>query len=835
VNLPADREVETLVSLLNQRRLSEAEQLALDLTRRDSGHALAWKVLGVVLRLQGRGAESLAPLQRTTELLPDDAEAHNNLGAALKDQGRLLEAEASCRRALACNPVLTLAHSNLGAILKEQGRLAEAEACFRRALVLTPGHAEAHGNLGTIILEQGRLADAEASFRQAVALKPEFAEAHNSLGAVLSAQNRLPEAQACFERAVELKPGFDKAHNNLGNALQRQGRPVEAEASYRRALELSPGYAEAHSNMGACLRAQQRLPEAEASARRALELTPSSVDALVNLGVILHTQGRLDEAESSYLKALALQPDLAKAHSNLGNTLKAQGRLAEAEASFRQALAIEPDHAAALNNLSITLHAQGRLTEAEATIRRMLELEPDSADAHTNLGVILQMQGRLLEAEQSFRRALEVQPDMVTTYTNLLFCLCHRPEIGPQELFQEHRRFGEYVEAPLRANWPKHANARDPERVLQVGFVSADLRNHAMAGFIGPLLAQLAAFPSLSLHAYYNHPKEDAVTEGIRASLQHWHRIVGLPDTVLAEKIRADGIDILIDLSGHTDRNRLPAFARKPAPLQASWMGYPGTTGLSAVDYYLTDHSVLPPGQFDDQYSEKIVQLPASAPFRPPEGAPDVSALPALANGHMTFGSFNRLSKLNPSVVALWSALLKALPDSRMVIGGMPRHGTYALHDWFAANGIAPERLSIHQTAGMNVYLRLHHQVDICLDTFPYSGGTTTAQALWMGVPTLTLAGKTAHGRAGVSMLEGAGLDDFVARDAADFLRKGLHWARSTEELAALRGGLRDRLAQAPIGQPALIAASLESALRTMWRRWCKGLPPESFQVRGDA
>jgi hypothetical protein len=300
----------------------------------------------------------------------------------------------------------------------------------------------------------------------------------------------------------------------------------------------------------------------------------------------------------------------------------------------------------------------------------------------------------------------------------------------------------------------------------------------------------------------------------------------------LAQQIRADGIDILIDLSGHTRNNRLLTFARKPAPIQASWIGYPGTTGLQAMDYYLADRFLLPPGLFDGQFTEKIVRLPGTAPFCPAQESPPVNALPALTNGCITFGSFNRLNKITRPVVALWSRLMSAVPGSKMLMGAMPEGDDHSgLIDWFAREGIARERLSFHPRSGIAAYLELHHQVDICLDTFPYNGGTTTLHAIWMGVPTLTLAGGTVPARQGAALLGHVGLEEFVAQDAADFVRKGLRWTGDVAALAELRSGLRERFAHSALGRPELIAAGLESALRTMWQRWCAGLPPESFDA----
>jgi protein O-GlcNAc transferase len=552
--------------------------------------------------------------------------------------------------------------------------------------------------------------------------------------------------------------------------------------------------------------------------------------AELNQLVVLSNAGHHAELENRARSLIEKYPDSGFVWKMLGESLYMQGK--DALPYLQKTVKLLPDDADAFNNLGIVLTDRGRFDEAVASCQKALAIKPGYAKAHNNLGNALNALGRVDEAIASYRHALDIQPDYAKARTNLLFCLSHSEAMDAQTLFAEHRRFGEQFEAPLRANRPQHGNLRDPVRPLQVGFVSGDLRNHAVAHFIEPVLAHLSSYPQLSLHAYSNHTVEDAVTQRLRGYLTHWRQVAGLPDDVLAQQIREDGIDILVDLSGHTSKNRLLTFARKPAPVQASWMGYPGTTGLLAMDYYFADRFFLPPGQFENQFTEKIVRLPASAPFLPIKDAPSVNALPALSKGHVTFGSFNRPSKLSRSVIALWSQLLRALPDSHILLAGMPEEGKYGtLIEWFAQEGIARDRLDFHARSDMQRYLSLHHQVDICLDTFPYNGGTTTMHALWMGVPTLTMAGHTVASRQGASILNHVDLETFVAHDAADFVQKGLSWAGNPAALSDIRTGLRERFARSAMGQPALIAAGLERALRIMWQRWCEGLPPAAIDA----
>jgi protein O-GlcNAc transferase len=793
---PSPAVAQEVFALSNSARYAELEGRTKPLVELYPNWALGWAMLGLALQGQGKSGESA--FRRAVELTPNDAEAHNNLGVAFKEQGNMDAAAAS----------------------------------FRKALKINPKFAEAHGGLGRVLQSKGLGNEAMLSLRQALKINPNLADAHNNMGLLLQTNGQFEDASACFRRAVKIKPDFAEAYSNLGTVLHIQGQLDAAVASLHKAIEVSPNSADVHYNLGVILMTCEQFDAALTSFRRALELKPDYVDASNNLGVILKKQGQTDAAIASFRQTLEIKPDHAEAHFNLAIMLQGLCQHKAALASIRRALEIKPDYADAHTSMGIMLMSQGNIEAAMASYRLALEIKPDQYQAHDNMGNALMHQGLLDAAQASFRRAIQIKPDSCEAYSNLLFCLTRNEQVDARTLLAEHLHFSEQFEASHRAGWPQHNNSRDPERCLQVGFVSGDLFDHPVASYIEHVLAHLAGHVRLSLHAYYNNIIDDHVTQRLRGYFAHWHVIAELPDAALADKIGTDGIDILIDLSGHTAKNRLLTFARKPAPVQASWIGYPGTTGLYAMDYYLADRFLLPQGEFDDQFTEKIVRLPANAPFLPAVGAPPVNTLPALINGYVTFGSFNHLSKLSRSVIALWSQLLRALPDSKMVLGAMPKEGEYdALIGWFAQEGIALERLSFYARSDINTYLNLHHQVDICLDSFPYNGGTTTLHALWMGVPTLTLAGSTMPGRVGTAVLGHVDLETFIAHAAADFLAKGLAWVENLAELSNIRAGLRERFANSAVGQPALIAAGLESALRIMWQHWCADLPPESFEV----
>ncbi len=521
----------------------------------------------------------------------------------------------------------------------------------------------------------------------------------------------------------------------------------------------------------------------------------------------------------------------------LGALLWAVGSPQEAVQAMEAAVRLTPDDAEANCNLGTTLAKLQRFDGAHFYLGRAIALEPTSAAAHYRRGMAYDMQGRYADAEASIRCALSLRSGSLTGddelgLSNLLFMLSHNPHIDAGALFAEHRQVGELLEAAHHAVQPRPGDSFDPDRCLRVGIVSGDFNDHAVASFCEPVLEHLGASRGLDLHAYYNKDSADDTTRRLRTYFHRWNVVADRSDEQLAQSIRDDHIDILIDLSGHTALNRLGVFARRPAPLQVSWLGYVGTTGLRAMDYYLSDRHFLPHDEFQAQFTERLVHLPAAAAFLPHAASPPVNKLPAIDAGTVTFGSFNRLGKINGRTLERWARLLRAVPGARMLLGGIAEGQERAsLLDRFAACGIAGDRIVLHARAPMDVYLALHHRVDLCLDTQPWTGGATTNHALWMGVPTLTLTGTTPASRLSAALLGQVGLTAFIAHDDEQFLELGVYWATHLRELAAVRSSLRDRCARSPARQPAIIARALESALRVMWTRRCAGLPPQFFAI----
>ena len=610
------------------------------------------------------------------------------------------------------------------------------------------------------------------------------------------------------------------------------GRFSEAQAIYGQVLAIDANNFDALHLLGVLMNQMGQSARAVELVSRAIAVDPSDATAHYNLGVIYSAANQTEEAIVHYQKALAIQPDYLGACLNLGNAFQALGRLDEALASFQMAISLNPAFADAYNGAGIVNGTLNQWDEAILSFQRALALKPDYAEARSNLGKALAQMGRIDEAVAALRRALSINPDFVVVHSNLLFHLSHDPGVTPEEVFAEHRAFGDRFEAPFQGRWPQHRNLPDPGRRLRVGFVSADLRAHPASSFIEPLWTALDS-KQVEIWAYSNHRLGDEVTLRLKGLAHRWREVIGMSDEELAGRIGKDEIDILFDLSGHTGDNRLLAFARKPAPIQVScWIGNPNTTGLKAMDYFLADRFSAPPGLLDGLFTEKIVRLPSGALFQPLDPAPAVNGLPALGSGVLTFGSFNRSDKLTQGVLALWSRVLNAVPGSRMLLGGLSDASRRAnLTEQFARNGVDAGRLVFHPRVGMTEYLALHHQVDLILDTFPFAGGATSCHAAWMGVPVLTLAGKTLSSRLGVMINSGIGLPEFIAESEDAFVARAVWWSQRLPELAALRARLRSQVLASPLCQTQAAARSLELALRTMWHRWCEGKASESFGI----
>ena len=679
----------------------------------------------------------------------------------------------------------------------QAGRLAEAEVGYRDVLAAQPDHADAAFNLGVVLRQLGKIEDAIAAYAQALRIKPDYPESHYNLGNALMARDKVDEAIAAYTQALRIRPDHAQAAANLGIA---------------------------YSNRGVALMEEGRVDEAAAALGQALALKPDHAEAHYNLGNLRKLQARLDDAVTAYAQALRINPKLIEAHSNLGNTLAELGRYDEALAAHRAAIAIKPDAAEVHYNLGNALKEQSRLGDAASAYRHAIGLNPNYADAYANLGIVLMEQGRLDEAAAVYAQATALKPDDAVAFSNRLVSLNYDDRQVPERLFAAHREWDERSGPP--APRPRaYANDRVPGRRLKIGYVSPDLRAHSVAYFLTPLLENHSK-QAVEVYCYAGVLRSDAVTAHLSRLSDHWCSTVAMADDALAERICADGIDILVDLAGHTAHNRLRVFARKPAPVQATWLGYPNTTGLSAIDYRLVDDVTDPSGPSDALASEMLLRLPGGMHcYAGPKDASKPVPPPCLKSGAVTFGSFNNPAKISPATLDVWARLLTQIPGARLLLKGKP-FADEAARNYLLAHlgerGVAAERVQlVAWLPNTTSHLALYEQIDIALDPFPYNGTTTTCEALWMGVPVVTLRGERHAARVGASLLGQAGLAELIAGSAEDYVAIASSLAADPERLASLRSSLRRRVMASPLCDGKRFACNMEATYRTMWQRWC--------------
>ena len=645
--------------------------------------------------------------------------------------------------------------------LHESGDLAGAEQRYRAILRSDARDADATHLLGLIAHQRGEHAQAIAQINAAIALRGDKAIYHYNLGNALAALARPQAAAESFRAATRLDPAHIPARTNLANALTQSGCLEDAVAEFRQVLKLRPSPA-------------ARNALASALIRRA-DADPAAADGY-------------DEAATLLLQAWQDADDPTEA------------RLA----------------------LAYSLQQRKRWTEAAGHYEAVLALRPADPAAHNNLANCYNQLGRMAEAIGHYRKTYQLAPDFPQALASVLACLNYDPDCTPEQSATEHRHWAGQVAAPYYPKSARFDHDRDPERRLRIGYVSPDLRRHPVSAIFEPILAAHDR-ARIESSCYYNFAGEDVVTLRLKSLADQWCPVVGMDDEALCEQIRADRIDILIDLAGHTTNNRLLAFARKPAPVQVSWLGYFNTTGLATMDYFLSDPWSSPAGQ-ERYYVERLLRLPHTRfCYQPPEYMPEVGPLPAASRGPITFGCLNNLAKLNERVLALWGEVLRTVPNSRLLVQAAalddaPNRARFG--ELCAKHGIAPARLELRGFVPVDQAPASYAEIDIALDPFPFCGGMTSFEALWLGVPVITLAGETIASRQSASMLTNLGLPELIAENANQYVAAAAQLARDLPRLAQLRSGLRQRFAASPLMDYAGFARALEGAYREMWRNW---------------
>jgi protein O-GlcNAc transferase len=745
-----------------------------------------------------------------------------NAALAHHQAGRLAEAKALYSRILAQQPKHADALHFMGLLACQIGQREAGIALMRESIATHPSPIY-YNNLGNALRETRALDEAVKAYRRAVELKPDYVEAHNNLGNALREHGDAAAALASCARAIELRPGYAEAYNNLGNALKDLGELDAALAAYGKAIDAKSTFAEAHLNLGVALQAKGHGDAALECLRESVKLAPQLAVAHDKLAGVLMHRGDIAGAIDAYRRAADLTPDSAPAHNTLGNALNGAGRVPEAVPCYERAIALDPLFADAYHNLANALRRLGAPERALGYARRAIELRADTPSFHNNLGTILADLGEPEGALVCYREALSLDPDFGESHTCVLFGQSYVTDWSEQTHLADARYFGERMRARATpfTQWPTLDDAAQRAgRPLRVGFVSADLRKHPVGYFFESVLGQLDR-ARIEPIAYSNALHSDELTVRIKPHFALWRHVAEMDDAALAKRIYDDRIDVLVDLSGHTGRNRLPMFAWRPAPLQISWLGYFATTGLSEIDYVVADPHVVPPAE-EAQYTERVWRLPDSyLCFTLPTDAAKVGSLPALEQGRFTFGCLNNHKKLNDGVLDVWSRILHAAPHSRLLLKNHQLGEPSIMRDTFerfAMYGIDETRLLLEGPSSREQYFSTYHRVDLALDPFPYPGGTTSVEGLWMGVPVLTLHGDRFLSHLGEMVAKTVGLPEWIAADADDYIARAVAATRDLPRLAALRATLRERVERSPLTDAPRFARHWMAAIEQMWQ-----------------
>ncbi len=737
--------------------------------------------------------------------------------------GQLPSAEAAYRRVLEIDPSHAAAMQHLAMVLLRRGEAQQAADWAQRAIQVDPARAEYYPLLAEAQRRLGRVDDAIAAYRQAIALAPDFADAHSNLGTLLQAQGDLDAASRCYRQAIAARGDFALAHHNLAIVLQLQGDLPGAVEHFREAARLNPAALESVLALGYVLIAQGKHDDALRFFQDAVAKHPNSAAALGGLGYALQSAGQPGEAINPYRRAVELAPNDAAAHYNLATALRNLNQPRDALAVMRESLRLDPTSVPARIGAAGVLLELEHVDEAVAEARRAVELSPKSHAAIAQLAAALHSQGNLDEAIRMNRLSIEINPHDEGGHSNLIYGMLAHESCDAQSVFDEHRAWGRRHADSLRPPNLRHDNDRTADRPLRIGYVSAHFRKHAVSLFSEPMIAA-HDYDGFEVTCYSDVRQPDEITNRFRGYADRWRDTAVMSDEALARRVRDDRIDILVDLAGHIGGNRLLAFARKPAPIQVSYLGYQHTTGMEAMDYRLTDDHADPPGMTDPHYTERLVRLPRSFfCYAPPDEAPPVNELPALTSGRVTFASLNQPIKIRPHTWETWARILTAIPGARLLVlaRGSAEFERVA-RQMIARVGVDSQRVEFLRRRPRDQYLELHHEIDIALDTFPFNGHTTVCDALWMGVPSIMMEGSSYASRFGGSALHSLGFEELIGRTPEQYTQIAVGLAGKLETLAEWRRTMRDRLRGSPLLDAAGFTRNLEEAYRTMWRDWCR-------------
>jgi len=744
---------------------------------------------------------------------------------ALHQTGEWDRAAVAYDNILAAEPHNANALHLSGVIALQRGDYTEAVRRIEQALSVSPQQAAFHNNLGTAYQGLEQWEQAEAHFRAALAVNAEFVDAHYNLARLCYQQGKLDEALAEFAIVLQHQPLMAQAHHHMALVLRRLGRFDDAIASLMQAISIEPSSTEFAFALAVTYARAGQTDTAIAAFRRLCWQSPEHTEARLELAGLLINLGRWEEAVSQLHEIVERDPNHARGWHFLATIHLRRLELSQAERCARHALHLKPGFAAAHNTLGSLLREKGQLTEAIAAFEEAICLSPQAAEPYANLAAVQQIQGRPQEAVATYRRALELESGSPRIHSNLLMALHYDDTQTPEEILAEHQRWYQQHVRPTIAPPPRVVDCGQ-SRKLRIGYLSGDFRAHSVANFIEPILRNHDR-SKFYVTCYSDVTVPDAVTARLKERADLWRNVHSGTDADVRQMIIEDEIDILIDLAGHTGGNRLQVLASRAAPVQMTHLGYGGTTGLPEVDYRLTDPVTDPLGE-SPRHSEQLLRLPTGVLcYAQPPQCPPVAPLPYLSSGMITFGSFNNMSKINRSVIELWAKILNDIPASRLLLKNVSLTDpttAETVREMFRSLGIASERLDLRgHVDSQREHLGLYGQVDITLDTFPYTGATTTCESLWMGVPVVTLRGDTYVGRLSASLLTQLGRPDWIAESAQAYRSIAVTLARDPDQLAGIRRELRERMSDSPICDATVATRELERLYRESWNHYCRG------------
>ena len=776
---------------------------------------------GIAAQQQGDHATAEQVYKQILQIDPENAEANHLMGTLAHQLGRHDLALAFLERAVSFAPQNSNFHNMVGVVARETGDLAKAQHAYEAALNFDPQLVDAHNGLGLVFKQAGNFSTAISHFKRAIQLNPNFAGAYNNLGNTYEENGDSDQAIKAYEKAIAIAPELLILRYNLARCLQTAEKLDQAITIYQQITEADPSFAAAFSNYGKALRDNGNAAESIAPLQKVIELEPNSAEGYYELGLSLAEIGHSDEALACYEGAIALKPDFAHAHNDHGVTLLAMGRAKAAAVSFNKAIEIAPRSALMHSNLGNAYIRSGDLLLAQSSYEKALSLNDKLHQTYNSLAVLKQEMGEFAQAQSYFDTAIELKPTFQEAVSNMLFSANYDFNRTGEDIFKQYEWFNTTYCEPLSDQRKPHLNVVEPDKRLRVGYVAPTFYRHAVSYHLMPLFDN-ASHQEFEVFAYADIAKTDEYTAQYRNNSDHFEMTRSLSDEQLANKIREDEIDILVDIAGHTKNNRLGVFARKPAPVALHWLDFGYTTGMPTIDYYVGDHNVTPEDQ-DHLFGEKEVwRLDGpSVVYRPRDDMGDVSELPALKNGYVTFCTLSRTVRLNDPTIRAWAEILKRVPDAKIRFDSR-NFSTELMCDRlaarFAEHGIDRDRLTMGFSTPPWNTLR---EIDIALDCFPHNSGTTLFEHLYMGNPYVTLYNRASVGTLGGAILRGGGFDDWVAHSEEEYVDIAVKLASDIPALAEIRRTMRNKMKASPLMDEKAFVERMEGAYREMWRRWC--------------